>query len=148
MSIKVFVVKKNSAVSLNQKKLQKLIISVCRNFKIKKAVIEIEVLGNSDIKKMNKKFFNKNRSTDCISFDLSDRNEKLFLIAVNAQMADRVARKRKNIPESELLLYILHGLLHNLGFDDSTKKTAALMHRTEDKFLHKIGLGLVYYSGK
>ena len=46
--------------------------------------------------------------------------------------------------EAELALYITHGLLHNLGFDDSTEMQAKKMHDTEDEILRQSGFGLVY----
>lgn len=147
MSIEIRL-KKIPNVRLNNKRLTALLRSVCRHFRIKNAVIEIEIANNSRIRQINRKYLKKNRTTDCISFDLSEKTgKKLFLIIVNAQIAARQARKRRHRQEAELFLYTLHGLLHNLGFDDSTKQAAALMHKTEDKFLHKIGLGLVYNSG-
>ena len=59
-------------------------------------------------------------------------------------MAVRQANQRGHSSEAELALYITHGLLHNLGFDDSTKKQARKMHETEDKILQEFGYGIVY----
>jgi probable rRNA maturation factor len=56
-------------------------------------------------------------------------------------MAAREANVRGHSGEAELALYITHGLLHNLGFDDSTKRQAAKMHRTEDEILQQFGYG-------
>lgn len=149
MSITIRVSKKNSNVPLNKKRLDKLIRNVCRHYQVSKAVIEIEIVSDSIIRRINKKYLKKNRITDCISFDLSGESKtKLFLIIANAQRAANEAKKRQTKAEAELMLYVLHGLLHNLGFDDATKQDAALMHKTEDDFLHKIGYGLVYNTRK
>ena len=149
MSITIRVNKNNSSIRLNMKKLQKLTRTVCRHFKVKRTVVEIEIVGDYQIRKMNRKYLKKNRITDCISFDLTGKSKtNLYLIVVNAQRAAREAIKRQQPKEAELLLYILHGLLHNLGFDDRKKRDAALMHKTEDAFLQQIGCGLVYNSGK
>ena len=69
---------------------------------------------------------------------------ELFELVVNGEMAVRQAKQRGHSGEAELALYVTHGLLHNLGFDDSTKKKAQKMHRAEDEILQQFGYGLVY----
>ncbi len=59
-------------------------------------------------------------------------------------MALRQADLRGHSSQAELALYITHGLLHNLGFDDSTEDKAKKMHDMEDKILQQLGYGLVY----
>lgn len=46
--------------------------------------------------------------------------------------------------ERELLLYIIHGILHCIGFNDHEEADAALMHRVEDAVLTGIGVGSIY----
>ncbi len=43
-----------------------------------------------------------------------------------------------------MALYITHGLLHNLGFDDADPEQARRMHAAEDEILQDFGYGLVY----
>ena len=144
MSITVRINKRNIAVPLDNNIVRKLIRKVFRHFKVRNAVVEIEIVGDYRIKNLNYKFLKRNRITDCISFDLSEKNRYLYLIVVNAQKAKREAKKRRIKSQTELLLYIVHGLLHNLGFNDNNKHAAALMHKTEASFLHQIGDGPVY----
>jgi probable rRNA maturation factor len=59
-------------------------------------------------------------------------------------MALRQANSRGHSSEAEIALYITHGLLHNLGFDDSTEPKAKNMHDIEDNILQQLGYGLVY----
>ena len=59
-------------------------------------------------------------------------------------MAVRQANLRGHASQAELALYITHGLLHNLGFDDSTDSKARKMHDTEDNILQQLGYGFVY----
>ena len=71
---------------------------------------------------------------------------RTFDIIVNAQKAKLEAKKRGHSPQAELALYIIHALLHNLGFDDNTAKKAKLMHQTEDEILQQQDFGKVYDS--
>jgi probable rRNA maturation factor len=98
------------------------------------------------MQELNTQFLNHQTTTDCLSFDLSDEAEesKIFELIVNGEMAVRQADSRGHSSEAELALYITHGLLHNLGFDDSTPEQARTMHDTEDEILQQMGYGFVY----
>jgi probable rRNA maturation factor len=133
-------------VRFDRHKIIEMVQKVTGQFGTRKARINFIVLDDKEITKLNRNFLNKTGTTDVISFDLSDKADGLnnFDIAVNAEMAQRQAKTRDHKPESELALYLLHGLLHNLGFDDSTAGKAAKMHKTEDDILQKFGYGIVY----
>jgi probable rRNA maturation factor len=83
-----------------------------------------------------------------LSFDLSDERSrtaaKTFELVVNGERAAKEASARGHSTEAEMALYIVHGLLHNFGFDDSTKVKAKKMHETEDEILREFGYGLIY----
>lgn len=146
MGITIQVNKNSAHIRFNADRLQKLIKKVCRHFHLRNAAIEIEIVGDSLIRKLNRKFLGNQRATDCISFDLTENNStpKLYQIVVNAQRARREAKKRNHSHQAELALYVLHGLLHNLGFDDKSEKNADTIHKTEDRFLQEAGYGIVY----
>ena len=50
-------------------------------------------------------------------------------------------------PEKELLLYVLHGILHCLGMDDHEELAFEAMHKVEDGVLAAIGVGPVFKTG-
>jgi probable rRNA maturation factor len=132
--------------NLDLDKLEKLVNTICARFHIKNAIIDISIVESEEIKKLNKKFLNRNQTTDCISFDLSNddtNTPKLFTIIVNAQKAVEEAKAREHTIQAEIALYITHGILHNLGFDDSTTTQAQKMHQTEDQILQQLGYGSV-----
>jgi probable rRNA maturation factor len=134
-------------IDIHLPKLKKLVKVICNRFKLSKATISIAIVDNAKIRKVNKEFLHKDRPTDCLSFNLSDKKTssvKSFELVVNAEMAVRQAKLRGHSGEAELALYITHGLLHNLGFDDSTQKQAEKMHNIEDEILQQLGYGPVY----
>jgi probable rRNA maturation factor len=137
-------------VAFDEKKIIDLVRQTAEHFGTRKAQVNIAVLSDKQIVDMNRRFLDKNSTTDVISFDISDdgSKEKTFDIAVNAQMAKKQAKSRGHTPQAELALYILHGLLHNLGLDDTTTRKAAKMHETEDDILKKFGFGAVYDAEK
>ena len=134
------------------RKLQKLVRAVCQRFGVSRARISIGIVDDAEIAVLNKRFLNHKGTTDCLSFDLSDEAEpdgrKVFDLIVNGALALREAARRGHEAQAELALYITHGLLHDLGFDDATAEQARRMHRTEDEILQHLGYGLVYNHGR
>jgi probable rRNA maturation factor len=143
-NIVVQVVKDFKNINISLPKLKKLVKAVCNRFGLSSVTVSIAIVDDAQIWKINKQFLNRNRTSDCLSFDLSDSPRKLFELIVNGEMAVREARSRSHSSEAELALYIIHGLLHNVGFDDSTKEKAKKMHNTEDEILQQLGYGSVY----
>jgi probable rRNA maturation factor len=129
-----------------QRKLIKLVRAICERFRLTNADIDIAIVGNRGIRKLNIEFLGHTNFTDCLSFDLSERknSRRLFELVVNGEKAKSEAAKRGHCAQAELALYITHGLLHNLGFDDLLPKKANEMHRLEDEILQQQGFGLVY----
>jgi probable rRNA maturation factor len=147
MAITVQVEKKFQKVSLDEKRLRRFVKTVCKRFGVANAAIDIEVVGDSEIRKLNKKFLKRSSVTDCLSFNLSDDSgypSTVYQLVINAQMAERQAKKRRHLVEAELALYIIHSLLHCFGFDDKGRKRVQRMHETEDEILQQLGYGLVY----
>ena len=147
-------------IDVNLSKLKRLVRVICSRFgqsdihrdglKCSEGTqykIGIAIVDESEIRRANKQFLNRNVSTDCLSFDMSEEaNKRAFELIVNAEKAVKEAALRGHSAEAELALYITHGLLHNLGFDDSTNSRAKEMHDTEDEILQQLGYGFVYNS--
>ena len=126
--------------------IEKLAKAICKRFDIDTVAINIELMGNQQIRELNLRFLDRDKSTDVISFDLSEtgEDEKSFDMAINAELAVSQAKLRGHTAKAELALYVTHGLLHHLGFDDDTPASAKKMHETEDEILKQFGYGLVY----
>ena len=104
------------------------------------------IVDDKQIKKVNKEFLGRSYVTDVISFDLSDENSdgRVFELVINAQEAQRQAKSRGHSAEAELALYVVHGFLHDVGFDDAKQREAARMHKMEDEILEEFGYGITY----
>jgi len=133
-------------IACPEQKLRKLVRAVCKSFGLSDAEVCIVIVGNNQIRLLNEKFLNRKTITDVIAFDLTDKDDsrKSFELIVNAQKAKTEAAKRGHPFEAELALYITHGLLHNLGYDDHNPIEAKKMHRLEDEILCQHGFGIVY----
>jgi len=148
-NVAIRITKNFKAAAVDLSAIKKSIKNICRRFKLSKVNISIVLVGDAEIMRLNKKFLNRSRTTDCLSFDLSDDDgmgPKVFELVVNAELAAREAKLRGHCCQAELMLYITHGLLHNLGFDDSTPPKARKMHDAEDEILQQEGFGKVFSS--
>ena len=147
---------------INSASLKALAAGVCARFGLKDAVVGVAVVDDRRMRQLNRRFLGRDSTTDCLSFDLGDETAGgqrpgepsgmgrwsggsiSVEIAVNAQMAARKAHRRGHSVEAELALYIVHGLLHVMGFSDDTPSSAAKMHAEEDGILSERGYGFVY----
>jgi probable rRNA maturation factor len=78
--------------------------------------------------------------TDVITFDLCDAvGGPLVEVYASAERARSVAARRKVAPRRELLLYVVHGVLHLCGFDDHSRADRARMRDAETAVLTRLG---------
>ena len=130
--------------------LQGTAAHVLKHCRINRAMVSVAIVDDKTMKSLNKRYLEQSESTDVISFDLrsetDDQNETQLdcEVIVNAEWALNVAQENERSAESEMLLYLIHGLLHQLGYDDKTNEQADRMHRKEDELLCELGFGCVY----
>ena len=137
-------------LDFNAARLRKMLRALCERFAVRRADISIVIVNDTQIKKVNKEFLGRSYITDVISFDLSDEDGdgKVFELVINAQESRRQAKSRGHSDEAELALYIVHGFLHDVGFDDAKQRAAKRMHQTEDEILEEFGYGITYRSSE
>ena len=94
-------------------------------------------VNDKQIKELNLRYLGKNNPTDVLAFDITerpkDRNRILADIVISTDRAIDNAREFKTAPLYELYLYVIHGLLHILGYDDKNRKLRKVM---EEKTAH------------
>ncbi|MBS1259043.1 MAG: Endoribonuclease YbeY [Candidatus Scalindua arabica] len=106
----------------------------------KDASLSIALVDNSKIQELNKQYFGSDEVTDVISFPLSNNKNHLSgEIIVSVETAVDSAGKRNIGIEGEIVLYIIHGILHLFGYDDGKEGDARLMHEEESKILKALG---------
>ncbi len=146
--IVVQIAQKFAGFDIQPRKIEELVKAVCERFELAEATVSIAIVDDERFCEVNSRFRKSKTTSDCLSFDLSEgaagESERLFELVVNGEMAVRQALLRNHSSQAELALYITHGLLHNLGFDDTAEDQAEKMHNTEDEILKQLGYGLVY----
>ena len=128
------------AIPLKPKPLIRLAKKILLREKVKDANLSLVFVNTSKIKSLNKKFLKRSYATDVLAFDLGKGNPaaKLSLIGEIIISTDAVLQNAKayqTTPEKELVLYVIHGILHLLGFDDHGKAKTRLMRKKEAELL-------------
>ncbi len=125
--------------------MRKMLRAVISDAGYRNAFICIRLMNDKQISRLNSRYLKHERSTDVISFDLSERKgPRVIDIAVNLQRAIRQASKLGHSVDAELTLYVLHGVLHCLGYNDLKMSDAARMHNKEDQILKQYGYGAIF----
>jgi probable rRNA maturation factor len=111
-------------------------IAILENLKVFCDEIAVHFVTAKTISKLHKDFFNDPSITDCISFPVDEKNTpNSFLgeIFICPKVALSYAKKHKIAPKNEVSLYLIHGLLHLVGFDDQKKEDKRMMKKMEKR---------------
>ena len=118
-----------------------------KNKSFKKNIIFCTLLlsGDAEIKKLNKKFRKKNKSTDVLSFPFYEKKEitKFFKKKLIFYLGDIIinlseTKNKSNTIENKLDEYWIHGFVHLIGGRHEKKKEYVKMKSMEKKFYKSI----------
>ena len=126
------------------RKLKK-ISKIVKFFKGKNITFTILLTSSLNMKKLNKKFRNRNKSTDVISFPFLSSNNLKFTKQKNFYIGDIAtsyeiinSRSKKNNFPLEFNKAWVHGLLHLIGYNHIKNKDYYTMNKIEKKILKSI----------
>lgn len=125
-------------LSINKNKLRRFIYLIIDLLKIKSIQLNLYFIDERLMRQLNRSFFKKNYPTDVLTFNLGDKKDFLVELFICLEVARKNASLYKNSFLKEVLLYITHGLLHILGFNDRTIKEKILMEKKQQEILQKI----------
>ena len=103
--------------------------------------------GTKEIKKLNKKFRKKNKSTDVLSFPFHEKNrldskikkEKEIYLGDIIVNLNKIKNKNNKIKfKEELNKLWIHGLVHLFGHKHKKNQDFYTMHKIEEKYLEYI----------
>jgi probable rRNA maturation factor len=114
---------------LSLKGVRALVGAVLKFQKSEHSEVSVYFVSAGRICKIHEDFFGDPTTTDCISFPLDE--EHLGEVFVCPKTAVDYAERRKKNPYDEVALYIIHGLLHCLGYDDIEPLARRTMRKKE-----------------
>ncbi len=110
-------------------------------------LIEIVLVDEDEIRRINREYLQKDYVTDIISFHYHDSGETLntqSTAALEGTMyccLPRIIEQSKEFNvelHEECLRIVVHGLLHILGYEDSTVRQKETMSKEEDAIIQQI----------
>ena len=108
--------------------------------------VNIVITDDKAILALSLKFMGEGRITDVLAFNIREPEDPpdvaLGEVYVNADQAVRAAEQVGTDPETEIILYIVHGLLHLLGYEDETEEGRRKMWRKQRLVLEYFGYRL------
>jgi probable rRNA maturation factor len=109
---------------------------------IDEAKISLAFVDNPTIHRINKQFLDHDEPTDVITFPMSGAGAKMLEgeLVIGVEVALAQSQERGHAVETELFLYVIHGLLHLCGYDDRKPKDAAGMRTKERQYLTTLDL--------
>mgnify|MGYP000973870322 CR=1 FL=1 len=132
MAVKIEVRNQQKSLLINPRRIKRLAGAILRAEGVVQADLSLVFVTDRAMRILNRDFHHQDMATDVLSFDLSEpgwsrqtrdpaRQRVTAVegeIVVSAVTARRNARVFASTPQREVLLYVIHGLLHLLGYDD------------------------------
>tara|TARA_B100001057_G_C22596909_1_gene851223 strand:+ start:218 stop:679 length:462 start_codon:yes stop_codon:yes gene_type:complete len=141
ISINVFSDEKAWSKRLKKKELffKKICKSFPKKYRFSKKKVSFTLLlsNSKKIKKLNKDFRNKNKSTDVLSFPFYKKIKilkKTYLgdIVINYNFIDKPKTQKIVIFKEKLIKIFIHGFLHLMNFDHKRNKDYKKMLKEEE----------------
>ena len=127
------------AIRVPRKRLAELVEFIARSEGVRIGQVDLAIVNSSEISGVNRRFLGHAGATDVISFDLSDKDIPGLCaqLVVCGDLAVRQAYARGLKARDELMLYVIHGLLHLMGYEDASIRGSARMHAREAELLRE-----------
>ncbi|MBP9853447.1 MAG: rRNA maturation RNase YbeY [Candidatus Omnitrophica bacterium] len=129
-------------IPLQVNPIKNIVQAILLYLKIKNSVLSVVFVSSQKIRALNKKFLNRSYATDVLAFDLSDTKNRSGLtgdVIISTDAIKQNAKKFKSTEQQELVLYIIHGILHLSGYDDHNSKDIRRMRLKEQEILEYLG---------
>lgn len=103
----------------------------------KKRTINVILVSNEQIKKLNKQFRDKDTITDVLTFP-SDQKDELGDVFIALHVAIEQASDYGHSLTRELAFLTVHGFLHAINYDHQTEEEANTMFTLQNAILDKL----------
>lgn len=127
-------------LKIDKAHFRKVAESVLANEDINTFEISLAFVDDATSQRVNNQFLKHDYPTDVISFPYSAGKSLQGELVLGVEVALREAAERGHDPQTELSLYVIHGLLHLVGYDDKDPHDKLMMRDRESEHLELLGL--------
>lgn len=123
--------------SIKKKNIHNIISGLSRHFSLQIVILEINIVSSEIVLELNKIYLKHNYNTDIITFNYSPDKTKIEgELFISFEDAEKNSRKFRTSLNEELKRLIIHGFLHLVGYNDSSKTEKRQMTKLENEFLN------------
>ena len=128
-------------VPLDHGRVRDAVQTILNDAAVSRAEISVAVVDDPTICRLHRAYLKQDGPTDVLSFVYEHREDLLEgEVIVSAETAAMTADWYGWTASEELLLYVIHGTLHLVGYDDTTAEARREMRRQERVVLARFGL--------
>ena len=144
-NIRVTLLNRQRARKVDARQLRVITLALLGELQITSAEFGVNLVSDAEMTRVNETFLQHEGSTDVITFDHSELSTRpqtpdprpnlhgeLFICV---DEAIRQARRFRTTWQSELVRYVVHGVLHLLGHDDHRAADRRKMKREENRLV-------------
>ena len=129
-------------------KLNKIVSTILDQEKMSDCVINLRLLNDKEMRKLNMQFRQKDKTTNVLSFpndDISVKQTKnIGDIAISVEYVKAEAKKEGKTFDDHIIHMLAHGVYHILGYDHENNENAVIMENKEIQTLKKINISNPY----
>lgn len=122
--------------------IEKVLLQSMKELKVTNAIVDVTLVSDQAMKKLNFKYRKKNKPTDVLSFSQKDffvgKHKVLGDIIIAKQTTLKQAKKAGHRLKDEYAMLAVHGLLHLLGYDHERIKDEVVMFGLQKKLLRHV----------
>lgn len=137
---RISITNQQEIVPIDTRRMREIARTVLEGEGEPEAEVNVAFVDDSTIHTLNKRYLNHDEPTDVLSFPLSEGKKLSGQLVVGAEVASREATERGHDVQTELALYVIHGLLHLCGHDDHEDADRDRMRESERRYLSQMGL--------
>ena len=129
-------------------KLNKIVSIILDQENLSDCVINLRLLNDKEMRKLNMQFRQKDKTTNVLSFpndDISVKQTKnIGDIAISVEYVKAEAKKEGKTFDDHIIHMLAHGVYHILGYDHENNENAMIMENKEIQTLKKINISNPY----
>jgi probable rRNA maturation factor len=116
----------------------KALRSVLRGEGSEYRLLNVIFINDRRSRQLNRTFLARDYTTDVLAFRLDEDSGLEGEVYVNLDRARVQARKYGVTFKNEAMRLVIHGLLHLLGYQDTTRQARLIMSRKQEDYLERI----------
>ena len=129
-------------------KLNKIVSTILDQEKMSDCVINLRLLNDKEMRKLNMQFRQKDKTTNVLSFPNDDisvtQTKNIGDIAISVEYVKAEAKKEGKTFDDHIIHMLAHGVYHILGYDHENNENAVIMENKEIQTLKKINISNPY----